>query len=354
MGFFGRMSDSLLDSLVQRELGQKFIVLFRTSGKVNLPTLYENNALVINQVDFVIGVTNLALVFIKNGKIILIIPWDWVLNCKISEIWGRDSVEIRTYLNKEAMHNYGISVVQYPYNHWHKLDIKFHKNQDVDSFINIFNQVIDSRGIVRRGLKIFDKWLDAVVGMPKSKEIITKEYALNESSNFYEDYFKYLNELMDSQRFVYFIGRQVSLGLLPFSILEGAIKEFDISVNNFELYSGTKYSSTEWLEELIEETKNFSLENKNELPFPFSLAHIAKVTTKSDEWQAPLHIEKRLALVFTFDAQESLSNRVLVWNDFIDQQDFEIINQSEENLQTIFELEFGKIYFNNSKDNIYE
>jgi hypothetical protein len=199
-----------------------------------------------------------------------------------------------------------------PFNYLHDATIHFNDALVADKFFEFFKRNKTNNGFSEESISLHNTWAQWKINQPTTldkfheanKDWSTKE--IRESS------YDVWGDFLDSERFMYFVGRKVCSGTIPSSLLEAAFEDYKKLNNENSKYTLKSKLPDEESQNVIDETTTLSLYKETQSKAEWFLV---KVNVQYQEWVGNMPMKQRRAAAKIYTGENDWTLLEL-YNDF--------------------------------------
>jgi len=329
MSFFGEIKESLIRRALSPLLGSEFKINFKFPGDV----IFISSG--FERVHCYVVGTDDGLFCIEKAEVVVALRWESILYIK-KETAGSNTVCATTVLVDQEVSGLSPFKLEFPYSNYDKINFEFRNNEFADNLFYQWKEAKASADLPELNLLLLGNWLKYDINLPIEKGA----YIHNFSSDTPRDQIDYNYELLgkhnETLRILLFIGRMICEDKFPAKLFG---KSFD------EAVAAAFAVGIQFTPEFIQLYKQISQLSSSHLNYEQRgfILNVAEVETLPNEWQSPIHTDKRFVVIGQQAALWGI-NEVILWNDFHRGTQAQIIEKQKIENETILETSIGKIY----------
>ena len=290
MGLFDRAKDSRIQQIVSRQLGNNFSIATSGSGS------FFCSGLNLNLKPFYAAIGEEGIAFINRAEVVLLLNWSEIHRCvrKSSEA----TLEITFSAPIEDKVN--IYSKEPPFNFRHDATIFFNDPLTANYVMDYFLKKKISHGFSKESVALYENWIlwgiNEPITLDKFHEA-NKDWATRDIR---ETSYEVWGDFLDSERFMYFVGRGVCSGLLPSSLLTAAFDDYKKLNNENAKYTLKSKLPDEKSQSVIDETTTLSLYKETDSKAEW---FIVTVAVQYQEWVGNMPMKQRRAAAKIFKGE---------------------------------------------------
>lgn len=325
MGLFDRVKDSRIQQIISKQLGNNFSMAASGSGS------FYCHGLNLNIKPFYAAIGEDGIAFINRAEVVLALEWSEIHRCvkKGSEA----TLEITFSAPIEDKVN--IYSKEPPFRYRHDAIIYFNDLNTATITFEHFQRNKLNTGFSHESIDLYENWIKWGINEPITLEKFheaNKDWATKEIR---ENSYGVWGDFLDSERFMYFIGRGVCEGKVPSDLLKKAFTEYqrmNTENSNFTLKSKLPDEKSQ---KIIDDTIALSLYKKDQSQEEWFLV---KVGVQHQEWIGNMPIKQRRAAA-KISYGENDWTLLELHNDFHSGTTFPTLNWSPKNSPN--KIDFG-------------
>ena len=313
MGLFDRAKDSRIQQIISKQLGNNFSVATSGTGSFFCHGLNLN----IKPLYAVIGEDGIA--FINRAEVVLVLEWADIHRCVKNSLERR--VEITFWAPVEDTLN--VYSKEQPFSFFHDATILFNDALVADKFLEFFKRNKTNNGFSEVSISLNNTWAQWKIGEPITLEKFheaNKDWATKEIR---ESSYEVWGDFLDSERFMYFVGRNVCSGTIPSSLLTAAFEDYKRLNNENSKYTLKSKLPDEESQNVIDKTTTLSLYKETQSKAEWFLV---KVDVQYQEWVGNMPMKQRRAAAKIYTGENDWTLLEL-HNDFHSGTSFPLLNE---------------------------
>lgn len=247
VGIFGKAVDSRTQSILNKYFGQEVAFEAVAGGQGS------GDGLTVNLRPFMCAFTELGLVFINQGSVVLGLSWQSILYMAPSK-FSKNGYELIIQLKDLNRLN---THLEYPFNRRFNLDLKFNNDEHCLLFEKMFYDQKSKNGFnagrteqariwSRMSVKkpvIWEDFLKANINWEVSEEIKRQSYLA-------------WGELQDAETLLYYVASGISYGFIPPRLIDRALEIFIDAQNRNGEFTKQKFSLSDDNKKLAEDLRS--------------------------------------------------------------------------------------------------
>ena len=282
MGIFQKAKDSRIQQIISRELGPSFDIQETGAGS------FFCHGLNINIKPFYAALGDIGIAFINKAEVVLVLKWDEIYSFKKKSTQG--GVELVFWAPIEG--NANVWSKEPPFRFFHNATILFNENIIADKSVALFKKSKIEEGFSEDSLVLHESWMNWGINEPITLDKFheaNKDWATKEIR---EQAYEVWGEFLDSERFLYFVGRGVCAGKLPSDLVHTALEEYKLLNTENSKFTLKNKLPDEKTMKIIDDTSSLKLfDEGNEISEWFMVT----VDVQYQEWTGNMPIKKRRA-----------------------------------------------------------
>jgi hypothetical protein len=282
MGLFARAKDSRIQQIISKQLGTNFSIATSGTGS------FFCSGLTLNIKPFYAAIGDEGIAFINRAEVLLVLRWADIHRGVMRSL--ERGVEVTFWAPVEDTLN--IYSKEQPFNYLHDATIHFNDAIVADKFFEIFKRSKINNGFSEESISLHNTWAQWKINEPITLEKFheaNKDWATKEIR---ESSYQVWGDFLDSERFMYFVGRNVCSGLIPSSLLTTAFEDYKRLNNENSKYTLKSKLPDEESQNVIDETTALPLYKETQSKAEWFLV---KVDVQSQEWVGNMPIKQRRA-----------------------------------------------------------
>lgn len=325
MGLFDRAKDSRIQQIISKQLGSNFSIAASGSGS------FYCLGLNLNIKPFYAAIGEQGIAFINKAEVVIVLEWSEIHRCVKKS--GETDLEITFSAPIEDTVN--IYSKEPPFRYRHDATIYFNDPKTTSFFFEYFQKNKLNVGFSLESIDLFENWIKWGINEPITLEKFheaNKDWATKEIRN---TSYEVWGDFLDSERFMYFIGRGVCEGKIPSDLLKNAFSEYQrMNIENSKFTLKSKLPDEKSLK-IIDETMGLSLYEKDQ---PKEEWFLVRVGVQYQEWVGNMPTKERRAAAKIYNGENDWTFLEL-HNDFHPGTTFPTLNWNPKNNPN--KIEFG-------------
>jgi hypothetical protein len=282
VGLFARAKDSRIQQIISKQLGNNFSIATSGTGS------FFCTGLTLNIKPFYAAIGDEGIAFINRAEVVLVLKWVDIHRCVMKSL-GR-GVEVTFWA--PVVDTLNIYSKEQPFSYLHDASIHFNDELVADKFFEIFKRNKTNNGFSEESILLHNTWVQWKIGEPITLEKFheaNKDWATEEIR---KTSYQVWGDFLDSERFMYFVGRKVCSGAIPSSLLTAAFEDYKkLNSENFKYTRKSKLPDEE-SQNIIDETTTLSLYEETH---PKAEWFLIKVDVQDQEWVGNMPMKQRRA-----------------------------------------------------------
>jgi hypothetical protein len=282
MGLFDRAKDSRIQQIVSKQLGSDFSI--STSGTGS----FYCHGLNLSIKPFYAAIGEVGIAFIHRAEIALVLNWSEIHRCVRKS--RETSLEITfSTLTEDSVNMYS---KEPPFRYQHDATIIFNDPSIANFMVDDFYRIKINNGFSLDSIALYEHWIKWGINEPVTLEKFheaNKDWATKEIR---ESSYDVWGDFLDSERFMYFVGRNVCSGAIPSSLLSAAFEDYIMLNNANSAYTLKSKLPDEESQNIIDETTALSLYKETQSKAEWFLV---KVDVQYQEWVGNMPMKQRRA-----------------------------------------------------------
>ena len=313
MGLFDRAKDSRIQQIISKQLGNNFSVATSGTGS------FFCHGLHLNIKPFYAAIGEDGIAFINRAEVVLVLKWADIHRCLKKSLEG--GVEIIFWAPVEDTLN--IYSKEQPFSFFHDATILFNDTLVADKFLEFFKRNKTNNGFSEVSISLHNTWAQWKIGEPITLEKFheaNKDWATKEIR---ESSYEVWGDFLDSERFMYFVGRKVCSGTIPSGLLTAAFEDYKRLNNENSKYTLKSKLPDEESQNVIDKTTTLSLYKESQSKTEW---FIVKVDVQYQEWVGNMPMKQRRAAAKIYKGENDWTVMEL-HNDFHSGTSFPLLNE---------------------------
>jgi hypothetical protein len=282
MGLFDRAKDSRIQQIISKQLGNNFSIATSGTGSFFCHGLNLNIKL------FYAAIGDEGIAFINRAEVVLVLEWSDIHRC-VKKSLERD-VEVTFWA--PVVDTLNIYTKEQPFSYFHDAKIYFNDAVVADKFFEIFKRNKTNNGFSEESISLHNTWAQWKINEPITLENFheaNKDWATKEIR---ESSYDVWGDFLDSERFMYFVGRKVCSGTIPSSLLTAAFEDYKKLNDENSKYTLKSKLPDEESQNVIDKTMTLSLYKEIQSKAEWFLV---KVDVQFQEWIGNMPMKQRRA-----------------------------------------------------------
>ena len=282
VGLFDRAKDSRIQQIISKQLGNNFSIATSGTGS------FFCSGLTLSIKPFYAAIGDEGIAFINRAEVVLVLRWPDIHRCVMKSL--ERGVEVTFWAPVEDTLN--IYSKEQPFNYLHDATIHFNDALVADKFFEIFKRYKTNNGFSEKSISLHNTWAQWKINEPTTLEKFheaNKDWATKEIR---ESSYEVWGDFLDSERFMYFVGRNVCSGLIPSSLLSTAFGDYKRLNKENSKYTLKSKLPDEESQNVIDETTNLSMYKETQSRAEWFLV---KVDVQYQEWVGNMPMKQRRA-----------------------------------------------------------
>jgi hypothetical protein len=282
LGLFDRAKDSRIQQIVSRQLGSNFSIVTSGSGS------FFCSGLNLNLKPFYAAIGDEGIAFINRAEVVLVLNWSEIQRC----VRKSDAATLEITFFSPIEDKVNIYSKEPPFKFRHDGIIFFNDPSIANYVMDYFLKNKVSRGFSQESVALYENWVQWGINEPITLEKFheaNKDWATKEIR---ETSYEVWGDFLDSERFMYFVGRSVCSGFIPSSLLTAAFDEYRRLNNENSKYTLKSKLPDEKSQFVIDQTTALSLYKETQSKAEW---FIVSVAVQYQEWVGNMPMKHRRA-----------------------------------------------------------